>query len=406
MLRVMFQQFLHAWWLAFRELRAEPRTAICLTFAYTGIALPLILLFALKEGAVGVLVEGLIENPRHREIIAVGARSYDHSFIAVAQSLPGMEFFIGDTRNISARFVAVRNPKNRAVVPGLALLPTAEGDPLYSGATPNWRERQALLSVGAAADLGVTPGDRVEGMVERRIDGQIETASVSITIMGIVAADKLGGRIMLAPLPLLEAIEAFIDSSSIGVEDWLSPPRRKQFASFRAYARSIYDVEGVLEALQQLGANARIRSDDAATMLALDRILGRFYWIIAVCGVGGFFVVLASSLRANLERQKPIFGLLRLIGAPTSLRVLIVIAQTSFIVVAGLAFTGICYFLLSTFVNFLFSDSWQQVALAELGLTGVIATIVATLLCALGAALWSVKEAMQIQCIEGLHGNT
>ncbi|WP_339948868.1 hypothetical protein [uncultured Albimonas sp.] len=397
----MGRWFLHALSLAWAELRADPRSTACFMLAFVGAALPLLLLLALKQGAIGAIVDELVEDPRNREIIPVSSAVYDGDFAARAMALDGMGFFIPDTRNISARLALARNPTARRSYPGLGLLPTGPGDPLYDGPAPRWEAREVVLSAAAARELALSPGERMEARAERILRGERQAVTLELTVIAIAPAERIGQPYAFVPLRLLEAMEAFTDDASIRPETWLEQPPAGFHASFRAYAASVHRLEDVRDGLKALGADVRVRAENAAIVLRLDRVLTGLYALIATCGAGGFFLGLAASLRANLERQRAAFGMLRLLGAPALLRGGVCVAQALAVVGGGLVLTLASFFMLSGFVNVVFSDLGGPYGLIYAGAGTLVSACLAALFLAVVAALWSVREAIRIGADEG-----
>lgn len=385
-------------------MRSELRTTACLVFAFVGAVLPLLLLLGLKQGAIGVLVDALIEDPRNREVIAVGAGSYDAEFFERARALDGMSFIVPSTRSISARFVVAKSEESGRSIKGLGVLSTASRDPLYDGVAPDWNQREIVLSARAASELDLSNGDSLTGFVERVVHGGLEAAQVSMKVVAIAPAERIGGRYVLAPLPLLEAMENFVDDETIEPDQWLEPRGRTTFASFRTYSDSVHTVQQLTEALSDLKANVRIRSDDAALLLRLDRLLGTLYIVVAACGGGGFFLALTANLRANLERQRVSVSILRLMGAANLVSIASSIFQAISIVTIGLIITILCYFALSSVVNLMFSDLGSEEGLIQIHFGMLGAFVAGSLLLSAVSSIWTIHAAAKVGPEEGFRG--
>lgn len=391
----------HGSWLGLRNVVRDPYPSLCFAFAFCGTALPLLLLLALKYGLVGALTEELLHDPRHRELIAVGSKAYDAEFFEAARAVPEVAFIVPDTRNISARFTFARNLKARQNVKSLAIVPTANGDPLHES-PPEWAKREVLVSTRAAEALALSPGEQFEGLIERTSRaGTRQMASVTLTVRAIVAPERLGSVSIMAPLPLLVAVENFLDDEAIQQDGWLLSVERQQFASFRAYARDIHRLEAASRGLQAAGASVKVRSDDAAAILRLDHLLGWLYIVVAFSGAIGFFVALAASLRANLERQRSVIGLLRMMGAPGPVRGAISLSQSLLIVGAGLCLTFAGFATVAFLVNAAFPDITPDRPLLALPGSQVATFAGVSVLLGLLAAIWSARASMLVTAEEG-----
>lgn len=400
----------HAIWLAHRQIAADLRGAACFVFAFVGAALPLMLLLALKSGSIGALVEDLISDPRNREVTPIGARAYDAAFFEALQARPDVAFVSPDTRNISARLALARKVGGRNSITGLALIPSAPGDPLLPEAaqTTTGRAPQAVgeiaLSTPAARRLDVGVGDRIDTRMERRIEGALQSAAAELTVVAIVPPERLGVEAALAPLAFLEAVERFLDDAALAPEAWLSAAVLREdapYASFRLYAREIDQVTGLVSAVEALGGQARPRSEEAALLVRLEQLLALLYALIAGCAALGFWLSLAASLRANAERQRAELGALRLMGAGPIVRGGATLWQSAVIVVAGLAVAAVIAWCLSAGVNSVLSDVAGGRDLMRLTFEHLAYFSAGGLAIAVTAALWSARVAVAVPAEEG-----
>ncbi|MEM8698564.1 MAG: hypothetical protein AAGF44_05300 [Pseudomonadota bacterium] len=340
--------------LAFSEQRADLKSAFCYILAFAAMLTPLMVLLGLKNGMIDRMTEQLLSHPSTLEIIPVGAGKYDRAFFSEVGGLPETGFLVPRTRTISARLLGLRNPLNRKILRGPALVPSGQGD-VVTAYPAELGRHEIILSAEAARQLDADVGARVEGWIERRKDGQRERAEITLTVMGVAPAGNHGRVSLFAPVDLLIAVENFLDGHGEAGARWyetaLAEPR-ETFASFRLYAASIHDVLALRDALEAREARVRTRSDIIETVLHTDRALGILFTIIAVVGGGGFWLSMVANLRGNVERLRPTLSMFRLLGADRATRFLFPMAQAALIVAGGVLVTVLAYLLVAAFVEY------------------------------------------------------
>ena len=120
--------------LALREMRHDWQAAACFMAALVGALAPLLIILALKNGAIDGMLGRLVEDPANREIIAVGAGRHDPEFFNQMRARDDVLFVTPKTRNINAQANAVQNKSARKLVRRVSLIPSAPGDPLSTTA--------------------------------------------------------------------------------------------------------------------------------------------------------------------------------------------------------------------------------------------------------------------------------
>src|SRR5690606_7611659 len=105
--------------------------------------------------------------------------------------------------------------------------------------------RDVLLSTSVAERLGASVGTRVEGIVSRTRQGEVETERLPLNVAGIAPPAAFGRDGMFVSSELLVAIEDFLDGRAVPALDWPGAAPRaadRAFAGFRMYARGLDDV--------------------------------------------------------------------------------------------------------------------------------------------------------------------
>ncbi len=386
--------------LAIRELRYDWQSSFCFIAALVGVLAPLLILLALKNGVIGAMVDGLVENPANREVIPMGTAFYEQSFLADMAARPEVGFVIAAPRRINAAASALRNPVSRELERAVPLIPSAPGDPLLPDA--QIVEGRVWLSNSLASDLNLDSGDMIEMLVGREIDGARETARAQFEVAGVAAHENYERQAMFMSLPDLLDVEVFRDDRAVTIEQYSSSrPNPERFASFRMYARDLADLPALLAALESAGVQARPRSENASLLLAFRDNLNFLYAAIAIIAVAGFWAAMAANLRGMVERQRAILSLLRLLGLPAGAVVRIPLLQGAVLVTTGV-FVTLLIVLPSLFMINAFFTSPSGETVAKLGFFDVVGAIVLGLLTSASAATWSMVAVHNIKSDEVL----
>lgn len=108
------------------------------------------------------------------------------------------------------------------------------------------------LSATAAEKLGVRQGDPLLGRVERRYQGQVQSARVPLRVVAVLPLAAQQKDVAYVPLPLLEATEDFRDGRAVpelgAGNGWTGEPRPdgpRVYPGFRLYARNLAAVSAL-----------------------------------------------------------------------------------------------------------------------------------------------------------------
>lgn len=304
--------------LATRDYRHEWQMSGCFVLALAAVLGPMLVLFGLKFGIVGGMLDQLIEDPANREIRPVGSGSYDRAWIGSMRQRPDVSFLVPRTRSIAATLELSSDNAGRIL--NTETIPSDNGDPLLAdaAAAPEGL-RSIVLSQSAAAKLNVTAGDSISGSLVRRYQGQRERVHLPLQVAAVAAPGAFARDGAFADLRLVEALEDFRDGHAVPALGWSGgePPAERTYPSFRLYARSIYDVADLKQALAKQGIDVRTKAGDIELVMKMDRNLSAIYWAIAVIGLIGFSLSLGASLWANVDRKRKELSVLRLVGFRT-----------------------------------------------------------------------------------------
>ena len=323
--------------LALADLVAERLLALCSVLALAAVLAPLLILAGLRAGVVQGLREVLLQDPRIREVTTAANRTFDAALLRRLAARPDVGFLAPRTRTLAASLLL-----ERAEAPGagvrVELIPSLPGDPLLARA-PDRAER-IVLSVGAAARLGVHAGDALVGRLGRIRNGQRDSVALALMVMDVAPPGAFARDAAFVALPLAILVEDFqdglVEAPAAGLSD-LVMPERAAFAGFRLYARRLDEVPGLDAALRAEGIEVVSRAGDVAGLLQVDRNLGLLFGLVAGLGGGGFLVSMGAGLWANVERKRQALAQLRFLGLHAASLLLVPVVQAASVAVCGAA---------------------------------------------------------------------
>lgn len=375
--------------LAVKDLRHDWQAALCFLAALVGVLAPLLIILALKNGVIGTMVGRLVDDPSNREILAVGAGRYDSGFFDALAARGDIAFAMPATRSINASADAVRHTSNRNLERGVALIPSASGDPLIDG-DGQIVAGQAHVSASLAKKIDAQVGDSLEMVIGREIDGRQEVVRQALEILSIVPGDRYGRDAVFISLSDMLAVERFRDDASVSEANWTEDINAPDtYASFRVYVQDLTDLTAVQNWLEGQGATVRPRAENAALLLAFRSNLNILYAIVAALAAVGFWAAMAANLRGMVERQRVSFSLLRLLGLSRSGRYLVPILQSMMLVMGGILATFVLVLPAMGAINGIFVTGPGE-TVASLGLVDLAGTLILGAVTALTASGWAV----------------
>ena len=377
--------------LSFRDYSHEWRMSGCFILALSSVLAPMMILFGLKFGIVTTMIQQLVENPANREIRPIGSGRYDDAWIDQYRSRGDVEFIIPKTRALAATIQLRSTSANRIV--STELLATAAGDPLLTGLTSVPKDySQVVLSQSAAKKLKVSTGDEIDASLARQFQGRRERVHLPLEVIDIADEVVTSRNVAFVNLELLIASEQFKDGRAVPKLGWEGNSdelEKRVYPSFRLYARSIYDVENLVNDLEKEGARIKANVGEIKTVQSIDENLSVIFWIIACVGALGFSFSLGASLWANVDRKRKDLSVLKLVGFKSGRIVMFPVLQSLYTAVLGWLLAVLVYLAFEYLINFFLApqlnlDRALCFLLAEhflwaLGMTIVIAIFAAIL---------------------------
>jgi putative ABC transport system permease protein len=320
----------------------------------------MMILFGLKFGIIGSMLDNLIQDPRNREIHPVGSGRFDMAWIEQLRARPEIGFIIPHTRSIAATIQLNSETSSRILT--VEMIPTDQGDPLLPQIHIPTEMHQVVLSDSAARKLNVKPGDSISGSLSRRFQDKSERVYLDLKVVDVAPLGSFSRDGAFVTLALAEAAEDYRDGRSVPALGWDGAESNEQrtYPGFRLYTRSIYDVAPISKALEKLGIEVRTRAADIDIVRNMDRNLTAVFWVIAVIGLVGFSFSLGASLWANVDRKRKELSVLRLVGFRTGDIVWFPIIQSLYTAALGWFTASLVYQGVAYTINQMFSAQLKQ----------------------------------------------
>jgi putative ABC transport system permease protein len=322
--------------LATRDYAHEWQMSSCFVLALAAVLGPMLVLFGLKFGIVGNMLDELIQNPENREIRPIGSGRFDRPWFDTMQKRGDVAFIVPRTRSIAATVELNSQQSNRIV--RAELIPSGRGDPLLSSgqALPDGT-KSLVLSSQAADKLNVSAGDMVDGSITRRYAGRKQRVHLPLQVAAIAPNAAFARDGAFADIRLVEAFEDYRDGRAVPALGWagMASDEARTYPGFRLYAKSIYDVADLSTDLTNQGVDLRTKAADIELVMRMDRNLSAIYWAIAIIGLVGFSLSLGASLWANVDRKRKDLSVLRLVGFRTGDIVWFPVTQAFYTAILG-----------------------------------------------------------------------
>jgi putative ABC transport system permease protein len=217
-----------------------------------------------------------------------------------------------------------------------------------------------VLSATAAAKLNVQAQAFVQGIVDRKVRGQVQTASVTLQVLAVLPHAAQQKDVAFLPLPLVQATEDYRDGYAVPVFGWAGEERPlspRAFASFRLYARQLQDVEPLRRFFAAQGIAVYTQAEQIEAIQSLDSSLSLIFSLIVGAAATGFTASTASQAFASVRRKERHLGLLRLAGFSTQALLFFPLAQAACTAFLGMALSFALYGAAAMLIDMLFAAS-------------------------------------------------
>ena len=359
--------------LACRDYLREALLSACAVLGLAAVLTPLLVLYGVKFGVVQTLTDRLQHDPRNLEVSPVSSGRFTLQDVEKFAARPDVAFALPRTRAIAAT-MDLRNGKEGARKTVTASLePSAAGDPLLARygvpapvmpAQPLAAPVEVTLSAPAAEKLGCSLGDTLTGTLERRYQGQVQRARVTLRVAGVLPLAAQQKDVAFVPLPLAQATEDYRDGRAVPelgtAQGWTGEPRPegpRLYPGFRLYASSLEAVTGLREFFAGQGVEVYTHAAEIEQVTSLSRALNTVFALICAAAAAGFLASTASSALAGVKRKERMLGLLRLTGFGTGALLLFPLVQALLTALLGTATAMGVYAAAAAVINHLFAAS-------------------------------------------------
>lgn len=415
--------------LALRDYVHEALLSACAVLGLAAVLTPLLVLYGVKFGVVQTLTDRLREDPRNLEISPVTSGRYTEEYLARLAAHPSVSFVLPRTRSIAATMSLSHGEGTGRKTLVVSLEPTAPGDPLLArhhatapampapdtidmaggantanGSPPPLPSPIGVaLSATAAEKLNVRRGETLLGRVERRYQGQVQSARAHLRVVAVLPLAAQQKDVAYVPLPLLEATEDYRDGRAVPdmealtgqTGQWTGEPRPdgpRVYPGFRLYARDLDAVEVLRQGFARQNMDVYTHAAEIEQVATLAHALNLIFGLICAAAAAGFLASTASSILAGVKRKERILGLLRLAGFATGALMLFPLVQALLTALLGTIAAAAVYTVAASIINNLFSaglSGMEQVCRLPPGHFLLALALVAclSLLAALGPAL-------------------
>lgn len=327
----------------------------------------------LPEALTPIERTGLIINTGFAHITSVEldyvqqqlALSVDTDWHAYRLYVPGATVTISNMRAVQQKL------RGR----GSHLLPYVQGITFYTENDEALSPVGVSLTTRQANELSVQPtpwggfdpntldGARLtQGLLPARVSAQqmpIRVAGVnelSFVLQGIATTDSKQTE-LIVPIELLGIVRTAMQRGVVYQDEQQRfVMTRGGYRGFRLYARSIDDVAGLYQRLQDQGIEVIAEVETIERIRTLDAGLQRLFWLIALLGVSGGTAVLIASLYAAVERRRRDLGILRLNGLSRRAVFFFPVVQALWIALLGLITSLAGYLALASLINYTFAS--------------------------------------------------
>ncbi|MEM7317416.1 MAG: ABC transporter permease [Pseudomonadota bacterium] len=380
--------------LACKQILRERFFVICNIAVTVGILLPLLLLFGVKNGVYGALVQSLIDDPANLQIDTAGNVTLSEDAIAPLRDWPEVAFLTPKVRG-QFDFMNVRAIDGRVIRPAL-VLPSGAGDPtLPDGLVLS--DAGLAISAQLARQLELDPGSAFQ--LISQAEGRPRQLVLDAEVVAVLPDQAVQGRAVLAPFSLLDLIEAYYDSYALPAHGIAGPKdladRVPVYSGIRVYARRLDDLAELQSRIEsELSVKTTARTRDVSSVLRLGENLDlalALTSVLAALGLGG---ALIFGFWSDVAHKRRDLARIAMLGVPARSLALFPVLQALIAAVLGLLVSFLLYAVAGRFAGRLFGDGlpdgaamtimplWQGFAIS--------AAVLALVLGAAGLAAWSV----------------
>ena len=399
--------------IAARDCVREWHMSLLAILAVTAVITPLVVLLSMRNGIVTAISSELRSDPRLLEVHVVGKGGHAPEDLVEISAWREVGFLVPRTRFLASTVSLVSDTRSGPRGLPVALVPTAENDPLLRDVVPPASPDEIVVTGSVAAELELAAGDVVTAIVRyeggsegRGAKGERHVERRNLRVSGVLPARLDQRKSAYALLPFLRNVEAM--SEGRPVPEWSWPGRIEaesveKFASFRVFAASMEEVAALHERLDRLGLEPRSRLAEIETFRALDANLTRLMLVIAALAAAGVLMSTAIGQYASVLRKQRDLCLLMLLGySKLHISMLPLLSGASF-AVAGVLLGSLLFAAVDPLIEHAFSGRLlPDSAVTRLASNDLAGCVLVTLLISLAASGIAALRVTRIAPSEGL----
>lgn len=386
--------------LALRDLWHGWQSSLCLVIATTAAMTPILILFGLYFGVVANLISSLTDDPRVREITLIDEATLTEDFFVRLRADPDVAFVQPRTSFLGAG-VTLRSDRS---IQETNLLPTGDGDPLLGGQPIPSTLSEIAISGQVAIALDVAVGDSIEMRFGRNQDGQRQRHP--LTVVTIIPSRLLQANTGFVSVPLLASVEDWRQGQAVPTLGWdgeAPTGARTSYAGYRAYAKDVRSVPGLVARLRADGSDVKSNSIDVEKTLLLEDALGLVFLIVTVLVSLGYALTLSLHLAASVVEKARELSILRLLGMSSTEIAALPSLQGAAIAGVGACLAGLGAILAEPLINQRLDGlAGLEGRIFELGTNHLIFAVVITAAIGLLSGIVAGHSAARLEPSEGL----
>lgn len=396
----MMNQASESMYLAWKDWKFEYLLSLCAVLALASMLTPLLVLQGLKNGIIEGMRTRLMEDPTVLIITPKSdAGKFSQEFIDELNNLPGTRFAIGRTRDTSTD-VTLQNSASQARV-SVAFEPSSPGEPVlerFAIPTPNnGPEPEIILSQPAAKALGAEQGTVLSARLARRNpEGKLESTAINLHVAHVLPIEAADRRMAFAPLPFMEDMENYRDYIEVPERNLTGNkhPGKRDYSSFRLYAKNMDVVEDLAEDLGGKGVEVITKAREIASIRMLERAINQVILIISLAVGAGFVAFTLSSVQSAVSRKKRMLGMMRLLGFKRLSLLLYPFTQSLLTAGAGFLLSLAVYLCVAVAIGASFSS---QGISCHLSFLNIAVTALIVLVLSIAACIRAALEAAEVE---------
>lgn len=394
--------------LALTDLWHDRKVTLCVVAALVAIMAPLLLLFGLKHGVITQLRHDLAQKPDLLEIRTQGnTHRLTLPWLDSVKQREDVSFAIGLTRSLNAEAQVFKTEQaaQHSISDHLysEIIPTAEGDPLFSSFASPITKNDIAISHKLAQQLKFAVGDPLFFKLSRTTNGQKINTVFSAHIAYILPPQLFSRSAAFVPVEFLLGMEYFIDGLQDSFEVVERVPEHYIFANVRIYARSMQDVLGLSEWLEQQHIQTSSQQSAIHSTLTINAVLNLIFSVIAITALVGGLTSLTGSFLANIDRRHQLIAILRLLGFNKKNIISYISIQIFIITILSYCVSVAFYFAGSSVFNHFLGKNEQTSSFSTyLSLNQLLIAFLLSVLVSLVVAAIGAKQSMHIEPAESL----